>query len=168
MREDIAKIKALSYYSTKFRRLRVDRAHGIAPHKPILILSVLHLIESDRIHRNQIYLRQELIDTFMQVWTYLGSEIHCPDISRPFFHLRGDQFWHHIPNRGFRKIVTSKIKLKTFAEVRSAIKYAYIDDSLFEMLQNPTDRKNLETILVQRWFYEKLEQYKQLQALWSS
>jgi len=41
MRDEPSKIEALSYYAKKFQRLRVDRAHGIAPHKPILLLSVI-------------------------------------------------------------------------------------------------------------------------------
>ena len=159
-------IEQLNYYSIRFSRLRVDRAHGIAPHKPILILSVLHLIETQRIKHNQIYLETELINIFLSTWQYLGSEIHHPDISRPFFHLRGDKFWHHIPNPGFKKIVTSNIKLKNFTEVKQAIKYAYIDDLLFEMLQNYSMRKALETVLVQKWFSHKLPQYEQLKAEW--
>jgi putative restriction endonuclease len=165
--EALQDVELLCYYTRKFQRLRVDRAHGVAPHKPILVLSVIHLIEIGRIKQNQIYLREELIDTFMEVWNYLGSEIHIPDISRPFFHLRGDKFWHHIPNPGFRKIVTSKIKLKTFGEVKEAIKYAYIDDALFEMLQDLKTRESLKTILVQKWFHEKIDQYQLLRAVWS-
>jgi len=152
----------LVYYSTKFKRLRVDRAHGIAPHKPILLFSVIKLIESGSIQQNQIYLTEELITTFLVVWSYLGSEIHNPDIFRPFFHLRGDKFWHLIPNRGHRKIITSKVKLKTFTEVKQAVKYAHIDDALFELLQDPLTRASLTTILVHKWFSHKLDQYRQL------
>ncbi len=153
--------KILVYYSTKFARLRVDRAHGVAPHKPILLLSVIELIKQGSISQNQIYLSEELIATFETVWSYLGSENHYPDISRPFFHLRGDRFWHLIPNRGYRKIITSKVKLKTFTEVKQAVKYAHIDDALFELLQDPLTRASLTTILVQKWFSHKLEQYHQ-------
>jgi len=112
----LADIEQLVYYSTKFARLRVDRAHGIAPHKPILLLSVIELIKADAITKNQIYLSDELIQMFRLAWSYLGSELHHPDISRPFFHLRGDKFWHLVPNPGFRKVITAKIKLKTFHE----------------------------------------------------
>jgi putative restriction endonuclease len=159
-------LEQLQYYSIKFSRLRVDRAHGIAPHKPILVLSVLHLIGIQAIQQNQIYLRDELIETFLQAWRYLGSENHGPDVFRPFFHLRGDRFWHHIPNRGFRKIVTSKIKLKTFGEVKQAIKYACMDDCLFEMLQDPITRESLESVLVQKWFQTKSELYQCLKSEW--
>ncbi len=149
----------LVYYSTKFARLRVDRAHGIAPHKPILLLSVIEHIKQGSITRNKIYLSEELIATFLKVWSYLGSETHYPDISRPFFHLRGDKFWHLIPNRGYRKIITSKVKLKTFTEVKQAVKYVQMDDALFELLQNPLSRASLTTILVQKWFGHKLDRY---------
>ena len=151
----------LVYYSTKFARLRVDRAHGIAPHKPILLLSVIELIKQGAITQNQIYLSEDLITTFKAVWSYLGSENHYPDISRPFFHLRGDKFWHLIPNRGYRKIITSKVKLKTFGEVKQAVKYAHVDDALFELLQDPLSRASLTTILIHKWFSHSLGQYEQ-------
>ncbi|MGA7935752.1 MAG: hypothetical protein WCA35_19535, partial [Kovacikia sp.] len=89
------------------------------------------------------------------------SENHYPDISRPFFHLRGDKFWHLIPNRGYRKIIASKAKLKTFTEVKQAVKYVQVDDALFELLQDPLSRTSLTTILVQKWFGHKLDQYRQ-------
>ncbi|WP_059001187.1 hypothetical protein [Leptolyngbya sp. NIES-2104] len=152
----------LQYYSIRFSRLRVDRAHGIAPHKPILVLTVIELIRTGTIKRNQIFLSSNLIETFLQVWSYLGSERHNPDISRPYFHLQGDKFWHLTPNPGIRKIITSKIKLKTFQEVKQAVKYAQIDDALFELLQEPASRVSLTTILIHRWFYNKLDQVEQL------
>jgi len=164
----LADIEQLAYYSTKFARLRVDRAHGIAPHKPILLLSVIELIKTDAITKNQIYLTDELIEIFRLAWSYLGSELHHPDISRPFFHLRGDKFWHLVPNRGFRKVITAKIKLKTFYEVMQAVKYAYLDDALFELLQDPVARTSLTTILVHRWFEHKISNFDQFVQATSS
>jgi putative restriction endonuclease len=155
-------IEALSYYSIKFARLRVDRAHGIAPHKPILLLSVIELIRVGSIKENKIFLLPELNDTFLMYWNYLGSNSHNPDISRPFFHLRGDKFWHLIPNPGFHQIISSKVKLKNFAEVKRAVKYAYMDDILFELLQNIVSRGSLVTILTQKWFRHKSEQVEKL------
>jgi putative restriction endonuclease len=159
---DFDQLEQIQYYSIKFARLRVDRAHGIAPHKPILLLSVIELIRVGSIHHNQIFLTEEMLLTFLNIWNYLGSETHNPDISRPFFHLSGDKFWHLIPNRGFRKVINSKIKLKTFSEVQQAVKYAQMDDVLFELLREPMTRASLTTILVHKWFNHKLEQYNQL------
>lgn len=152
----------LIYYSNKFQRLRVDRSHGMAPHKPILLLSVIQLIDSNNLQENKIYLEKELIDRFQENWCYLGSEKHRSETFRPFFYLRGDGFWHHIPNPGFRKVVTSKIKLSNFVEVKQAIKYAYIDDALFELLRNSISRDSLTKILVARWFKHKQDRYESL------
>lgn len=157
---DFDQLEQLQYYSIKFARLRVDRAHGIAPHKPILLLSVITLIKQGSIQQNRIYLSEQLTTTFLEIWSYLGSEVHYPDISRPFFHLRGDKFWDLIPNRGYRKVINSKVKLKTFAEVKQAVKYAQLDDALFELLQDPLSRSSLTTILVHKWFSHKLNQYE--------
>ena len=35
----------LETYVEKMKRLKIDRAHGPAPHKPVLLLSVIALIE---------------------------------------------------------------------------------------------------------------------------
>lgn len=152
----------LLYYSTKFQKIRVDRSYGIAPHKPILLLSVIQLIEYQKLKNNRIYLQKDLFERFQENWRYLGSQKHNPDAFRPFFHLRGDRFWHHIHNPGFRKIIASKIKLSTLAEVQKVIKYAYVDDALFELLQNPISRNSLTSILVNKWFRNKQDLYNEL------
>ena len=160
--EEREHIKTLIYYSKKFQRIRVDRAHGIAPHKPILLLSVIELIKKGIIDQNKIYLSAELIETFHKYWAYLGSERHNPDISRPFFHLRSGKFWHLWANPGFEKIIASKVKLKTFAEVKQAIKYAYLDEDLLELLQEPAYRASLLIVLIQWWFPDKLDVVEQI------
>ncbi|MBD1853629.1 hypothetical protein [Leptolyngbya sp. FACHB-711] len=153
----IRDIEALSYYAKKFQRLRVDRAHGVAPHKPILLLSVIEKVRREIITEDKIYLSSELIQTFLKYWSYLGSFNHNPDISRPFFHMRSGKFWHLWANPGYIKLISSKEKLKTFAEVKQAIKYAYLDEELFEFLQDPILRSSLVTVLVARWFPGKVE-----------
>lgn len=151
-------IEALCYYAKKFERLRVDRAHGgVAPHKPILLLSVIEQFKREIITQNQIYLSSELIQTFLKYWSYLGSPIHHPDISRPFFHMRSGKSWHLWANPGYEKIISSKVKLKTFAEVKQAIKFAYLDEDLFEFLQEPLSRSSLVTVLVAHWFPGQLD-----------
>lgn len=161
-KRNIQDLEALVYYAKKFERLRVDRAHGIAPHKPILLLSVIDLIKKGIISENEIYLSSELIDTFHKYWSFLGSDRHNSDISRPFFHMRSGKFWHLRANPGFEKLISSKVKLKTLAEVKQAIKYAYLDEDLFEFLQEPLSRSSLITVLVARWFPGRFEEVQQI------
>jgi len=162
MSSNVKKLEALVYYAKKFERLRVDRAHGVAPHKPILLLSVIDLFKRGIISTNEIYLSPELTDTFHKYWNFLGSDQHNPDISRPFFHMRSGKFWHLWANPGFENLISSKVKLKTLSEVKQSVKYAYLDEDLFEFLQDPLSRSSLIIILVARWFPGRFEEIQKI------
>jgi len=145
----------LQYYAKKFANLRVDRARGVAPHKPILLLTIIDLLEKGKIHRNEIYLSPELTANFLKFWHRFVSSDHHSNIALPFFHLTGDKFWHLMPNPGFEATVQARVKLRSLSALRSAVKYAYVDSELFALLQAPQSRQELTTILIQAWFPEK-------------
>lgn len=153
--------KTLNYYCQKFSKLRVDRARGIAPHKPILLLCVIELIEQGKLKQNRILLNAELIATFLKFWKQLGSETHRADIALPFFHLRIEGFWHLQANPGFELTISSKVKPKTIKDLREAVWYAYLDDELFDWLQNPSSRASLVSILISAWFSTKTQQIEE-------
>lgn len=155
--------KDLGFYVKKFSKLRVDRAHGsVAPHKPILLLSVIELFQQGAIQPNQIFLSPELISTFLKYWTHLGSDIHRSDIALPFYHLTGDGFWHLSPNPGFESTIAAKVKLKSLMALRNAVNYAYVDDDLFNFLCDSESRNYLATAIVQEWFLEKEGDFQNL------
>lgn len=162
MQSPIAELEALTYYAKKFQRLRVDRAHGVAPHKPILLLAVMELFERNAIEENRIDLSSQLNHTFLKYWSYLGSASHNPDIARPYFHMKSGKFWHLVPKPGFEEVLAAKIKLKTLAEVREAISHAYVDEDLFDFLQTSTYRESLLGVLVSRWFQGRLAEIQEI------
>lgn len=158
--------KDLRYYASKFTKLRVDKARGTAaPHKPILLLTVIELISQGKIARNQIFLSPELIATFLKYWTNLGSSIHQSNIALPFYHLTGDGFWKLAPNPGFEATVTSRVKIRTLKALEDAVSYAYVDDELFQLLQDPQTRTKLTTVLIQAWFRDKEQNVSQLYSV---
>lgn len=154
--------KSLDYYCRKFAKLQVSRSKGIAPHKPILLLSAIELISQGYVRRNQIPLSPELIATFLKLWSQLGSASHHADIGLPFFHLRSEGFWHHKAKSGFEAVVGSSVKIRTLSAIRESIQYAYFDDELFELLQHPASRRDLVDVLVTAWFSEKTQQIEAL------
>lgn len=155
--------KNLTYYKNKFTKLRVDRAHGaVAPHKPILLLSVIELIEQGLLKHNQIPLSAELIAAFLKLWQSLGSTAHNADIGMPFFHLTSDGFWHFQPNPGFEPLLSSGAKVRAVGVLRQAVEYAYLDEELFELLQQPTSRNLLITTLLNTWFADKTQQVQEI------
>ena len=153
--------KDLQYYAKKFANLRVDRARGTAPHKPILLLSVIDLFEQGNIRRNEIYLSPELTANFLKFWRRFVSSDHHSNIALPFFHLTGDKFWRLMPNPGFEATIKARVKLRSLSALRSAVKYAYVDDELFAFLTDAKSRIELTTVLIQAWFPEKGSEIKE-------
>ncbi|NJL01735.1 MAG: hypothetical protein HC910_14665 [Spirulinaceae cyanobacterium SM2_1_0] len=151
-RSEVRQFEVLGYYAKQFQRLRVDRAHGLAPHKPILLLAVIELIARSEIERNRIDLGDRLNHMFLKYWSYLGSVSHNPDISQPFYYLKSSKFWHLVANPGYARVITDKLKLKTLADVRRVVHYAYLDEDLFDFLREPKYRQCLLEALVLRWF----------------
>jgi putative restriction endonuclease len=154
----------LAYYCNKFSSLKVSRtrANGIAPHKPILLLSVIELIEQGEIRHNQIPLSPELIAAFLKLWQVLGSANHNADIGLPFFHLRSDGFWYFKAKPGFEALLSSGAKVRTISTIRQAIDYAYFDEELFALLLQPESRNVLVNALLNTWFADKGEQVNQI------
>lgn len=156
-------VKNLNYYVSKLTKLRVDRAHGsVAPHKPILLLSVIELIEQGVLRHNQIPLSAELIAAFLKLWQQLGSTAYNADIGMPYFHLRSDGFWHLKPNSGFEALLSSGAKIRAVGVLRQAVEYAYLEDELFELLQQPIPRNLLITTLLNFWFADKTQQLQEV------
>ena len=56
----------LDYYKHKITHLRVDRSKGVAPHKPILLLAIIELIEYEKLSENKIYPTPLIISTFLK------------------------------------------------------------------------------------------------------
>jgi putative restriction endonuclease len=154
--------KDLLFYSKKFAKLRLDRVRGIAPHKPILLLSAIALIQQGIIRQNRIFLSPELIATFLKYWSFLGSESHRSDIAQPIFHLQSEGLCLLEGMAGFEPVINSKVKIKTLNGLRDSVQYAYFDDELFKLIQNLSSRNSLIDILINTWFSDKSSQIEQL------
>jgi putative restriction endonuclease len=153
--------RGLNYYHKKFATLGVSRSNGIAPNKPILLLSIIEMIGQGQIRHNQIPLSAELIATFLKLWSNL-EPVRKPDIGLPFFHLITDGFWHYQPKPGFQSLIAAKVKIRTPNTIRQTVEYAYLDEELFEILQNSDTRSYLTHVLINTWFADNTQQIEQL------
>ncbi|MCG6135158.1 MAG: HNH endonuclease [Nostoc sp. LLA-1] len=163
------KDKDLDYYVKKFSPksssnklgLNVSRNGGVAPNKPILLLSIIEMVSQGQIIQNQIPLSAELIATFLKLWSHLEA-VRKPDIGLPFYHMTSDGFWHYQPKPGFERLIQAKVKIRTPSTIRQTIKYAYLDNNLWEILQNPQERSILTHVLIDSWFRKKTQDIEQL------
>ena len=128
-------------YVQKFRNLRIDRAHGVAPNKPVLLLAILELIEQGQIRENIIPPSPSLFEIFMKYWSIVTDR--RPNLALPFFHLKSEGFWHHHPNAGYETALRVTTQIKTFSRLREIIAHASLDGELFALLTIPHDREVL-------------------------
>ena len=144
--------KNLAYYRQRFAALKPGNSHQPGRQstlKPILLLSIIDLIEQGIIRENRIYVSDELIKTFEEYWDILCPS-HRPGYRPfyyPFWHLEGDKFWHKTLKSGF-----NGSKPGTNNQLREAVEYASWDKELFDLLQNQNSRTELIDTLIAEWF----------------
>jgi putative restriction endonuclease len=156
--------KNLDYYLYRFANLRIDRSHGRpAPHKAILLLSIIELIERCVIPTNEIALTPEIVSTFLNYWNAL-----YPDqrgiVALPFFHLMSDGFWHLLPNDGYEKTFKLIRHIKSSYQIRDMVKYAYLDNELFKLLSVDKNRTMFRRVIINDYF-DSEEKKRLLQAI---
>lgn len=154
-------IKGLNNYVKKFATLRVDRSNGVAPNKPILLLSIIELISQGKIRQNQVVLSAELIATFFSLWSHLAPG-RKPDIGLPFFHLKSSKFWYHQPKSRFEKVIASGVQIRSVGLLQAMVEYGYFDEDLFTLLIDPDSRTVLTNALIKTWFSDKTQEIERL------
>jgi putative restriction endonuclease len=158
--------KNLPYYCKSFSPRSKSNPTGLnvspgAPNKPILLLSVIEMIITGQITRNQIPFNAELIATFLKLWSHL-EPVRKPDIGLPFYHLTSDGFWHYQMKVGFESLIAAKVKIRTASTIRETVEYAYLDDELWSLLQNERDRSILTHTLISGWFSDRSQDVQPL------
>lgn len=135
-----------SEYELLFQTLNVNRHHGkIAPHKAILLISVIELIQSGHIERPFIPIDRTLENTFRSVWNrYVSqsSRFQC-SLNYPFYHMSSSPFWTlvRLPEYEEKKDYSMATLKKSFAG-------ATIPGELYAMLKDPTMANHFKNILI--------------------
>jgi putative restriction endonuclease len=144
--------QSLQKYLQVFKKLRIDRSHGIAPHKPILLLSVLQTYHSNFNTSPKVYITPELVALFKTNWNQLVHTNHDCRISYPFYYLKSDKFWTLIPKSGFENINNMGSIMKTFSNLNAAVDFALIAEDLFELVTDKRSNDMLQQFLLDEYF----------------
>jgi putative restriction endonuclease len=144
--------ESLLKYVDKFKKLRIDRSHGIAPHKPILLLSVLQMYQNSTYDSSRIYITPELVAFFKTNWSLLVTTNHDCRISYPFYHLKSEKFWKLVPKEGIPNIDKLGSMVKSFNNLNSVVEFALIDDDLFCLMSDKFCNGILQQFLLDEYF----------------
>ncbi|MCZ2129358.1 MAG: HNH endonuclease [Bacteroidia bacterium] len=143
----------LQKYLRAFKSLKMDRAHGgPAPHKPIMLISVLQTFKNGINNNQKIYITPELVAFFKSNWNSLVTSNHDCRFALPFYHLTSDKLWKLIPNPGFENILQLSASMRSFANLNAAVNCAIIDEDLYELMKDNKSNEILTQFLLDEYF----------------
>lgn len=149
----------LSKYIHFLTHLKRDHKNGGAPHKPILILSIIQLFERGIYNNNQIFILPELVSAFKSNWSKLVFSNHHPIFAMPFYHMNSEFFWNLVPNAGCEKWIESKSSMRSLQNLTTAINFAFLNDELTELFLIPESRDILKISILGKYFPETKSNY---------
>ena len=136
----------LKEYIAHFKRLNTNKRAGVeAPHKPILLLAIMDLVESGVINGTRIELTEQLERAFLRNWKrYVGSSLlFQPKVATPFWHMQNEPFYKLYTNDG-KVLSGSPYSVKKLRENT----YAILDKDLFDLMKDENCRAHLRVVLV--------------------
>lgn len=133
------------YWLGKLANLNVSKSArlGIAPHKPLMIFSVMDLIEMGELQNSHVSYNVQLVTRFRDYWDHVVERRkNSPDIQMPFHALGGEQdaVWVRFDENGN----PSKSKLTT--------RCCRLDAGLYRCLLDPKFRQDARRIMIAAYF----------------
>lgn len=141
-------------YEKMFANLNVNVSEGkAAPNKAILLLTIIKLLEDEKLIENCIVPDKTLAKAFDEQWQYYFKNRKTPSVWTPYYRMRTEPFWHFKPNGGNELIseINREPDKMTIGKLRSLIKYAYIDKSLWGYMQEDLSRCQLRELLINKY-----------------
>lgn len=130
----------------KLSTLRVDRAKGPAPHKPLLLLVILELEKLGLLDKPILKLTPELAFRFSAYWSIVAHRrTQPPDVRLPFHHTRTSKLWTTLKEDGSES---------TNRDFTRAIRFS---DEFLDALDSPEFRQAAAQNLIATYF-EDVEQ----------
>lgn len=142
------------HYAEIFSHLHVKVTFGKrAPHKAIMLLSIIDLVETGVISSSVFQYSQQLESQFRNNWVrYIGfmEGFNCSP-SLPFWHLEYEGILNVVLrddcHKTKKELNDERIYSKP-SKMRSVVAYAVLDSRLFELLQDCTVRAKYRVLLI--------------------
>ncbi len=146
----------MDQYLKYFSSLHTNKTKGqVAPHKAILLLSVIDLIEAGVITSNKIELSKSIQQQFLINWSRnVFTDVFQPKVATPFWHMQYEPFWRLIPYEEYEAAIPllKQTNVCSVGAINRYFKYAEIDNRLFRLIaEEPTARREFRIILNERY-----------------
>ena len=144
-------MQMIKKYQQLFTSLHTAHVKGFnAPHKAVLLLSILELIEFEILQKNELFLSEDLIDAYSYIWKrYVGnSSVFQKSISQPFWYMNSEPFWT-LYHRNGGKVLDSE--RKPSESVLKTDYYGMLAPELYLLLQDVSVRAALRVTLISKY-----------------
>ena len=143
---------------------RDKRGSHERPHKPVLLLSIIDLLDHGLIKTNAVAFSKELVATFKRYFDVVKAADDKPTIENPFYFLSGDKFWRVTPRGGNEPLYKegSASGAPSLGQLRDRGVTGHFDEGLWVLLSQPVSRHQLREALIARYFPEHREQLARL------
>jgi putative restriction endonuclease len=153
----IMQLKWSNWLDRLYNLRRDKRGSHERPHKPVMLLCLIDLLDRNIVTENLFPLSEELVATFKRYFAVVKKHDDQPTIQNPFFHLCGDKFWKLVPAAGdspiYREGATSGAP--SVAELRQRTVGGQFEVGLWTLLSEPVARHQLREALIARYFPEE-------------
>lgn len=128
------------------------------PHKLLMVLSVLDLLDRGTLRENKIPFSNDLIRQFEAKFRdYAQAGDRCQP-GPPFFHLRTAEFWKHKVKDGQQTTYDSIQRVGgATLPITDNIDYAYLRDDIFELFSSVDLRKEVKAEVIRMLEEERQE-----------
>lgn len=147
-------MKILLEYTKGISKLkRGVTSFGLAPHKPVFLLSIIDLIHQGEILENKVYINTQLVASFLNNWEALVKEPFQPDFTQPFYYLQNDKinenfFWTVKPLAGCQ----FNAHIRSFNKLITVVDFGCFSNDLFLLLQEKNSREFLKQTILANYF----------------
>jgi len=155
------------YWLERLYSLRRDkRGSHERPHKPLLLLSIIDLLNRGLIKTNAVPLSDDLVATFKSYFKIVKETDDKPTIENPFYFLSGDKFWRVIPRGRTEPLYKEGYasSAPSVRELRERGTTGHFDERLWALLKDPLTRQQLGEALIARYFPEHREELEPVVA----
>lgn len=141
-------------YIHSFSRLkRGGTKYGPAPHKPVLLLTLLELIERGIVSDNRFEVNVDLVGLFQENWRLLVHTLNQSDFTQPYYYLQSDKakgraFWKLFPYPGHQ----INAHIKSVQTLSQTVAYGSLVPELFQLLMNSSNRALVRDTLLSIYF----------------
>ncbi|OJV53117.1 MAG: hypothetical protein BGO31_05020 [Bacteroidetes bacterium 43-16] len=136
--------------------------YGPAPHKPVLLLTLIELIDRGIVLKNRFEVNVDLVGLFQENWRLLVPTAHQPDFTQPFYYLQsekvsGQSFWTLYPHPGLQ----INAPIKSVQALSHTVAFGAFRDELFLHLAEVENRTIARAAILSTYFEKEQAGYYQ-------